>query len=62
MKILKEGKVPEHLIHFKKCENCLTEFEFYQDEVIEKNFKGKELYLWINCPLCNKQTALVEER
>lgn len=60
MKIIKKGKIPNKNHRYVTiCENCETQFEFYQnecekyDDLIDKKKKTSTTIIQVLCPLCN---------
>lgn len=55
MRIIKQGQIPELVLHTAICRNCHTEFEFHKAEAEAVYDQRDGNYLKINCPLCSKQ-------
>lgn len=51
MKIIKEGKLPGEQLHYAKCKNCKTEFEFQEKEANRGSDPRGGMYYSIACPL-----------
>lgn len=58
MKIIKMGQMPEDKYYETTCNDCKTEFEFYESEGRWVCGSQESSILSINCPLCQKDIGL----
>lgn len=55
IEVIKQGALPEFLIHTAECYNCKTEYEFTQNDAKLINVRLLGPKFVTTCPLCQKQ-------
>ena len=58
MRIIKQGVIPPEQCYSTTCNNCKTEFEFYESEGRWVCGSNVDSTLSVGCPFCGKSVGL----